>query len=193
MPNNNFFCLAQHLALYLSLYRALNGDGAEVPFPGTDISWKCLSQDSSQDIIARFSIWASLHPETCGNGVAFNVEDAAQPTSWSTKWNTICEYFGLMGTPPPADGSAPQPAQYVIDHAKQWKDLEQENGLQTGRVGNDRSFALFPYGAMTALNFDRQVDMSKTHKAWGEKVEELDSKTSWCTAFDRFRKAKIIP
>jgi len=45
------------------------------------------------------------------------------------------------------------------------------------------------------FNFDRQLDLSKQHKAWndGGKAEEVDSKTAWWTAFERFRRAKIIP
>ncbi|KAF2093843.1 hypothetical protein NA57DRAFT_68893 [Rhizodiscina lignyota] len=193
VPNNNIYCLAQHLALYLTLYRTINGAGAEVPFPGTEISWTNLSNDSGQDLIARFSIYVSLHPETCGNGEAFNTCDSSKPTSWSTKWPTICEYFELKGTPPPAGGSGPQPPQYVAEHLSEWRELEKKHGLQAGRVGNERSFGGFPYFIMTMLNFDRQMDMTKTLKTWGEKAEEWDTKQTWYTAFDRFRKAKIIP
>lgn len=192
VPNNNVYCLAQALALYLSLYRYVEGEGAEVPFPGTEKSYEILSNDSSQDIIAKFAIHASLHPETSG-GQAFNAADNAKPSSWSVKWPVICEYFKLKGVPPPAGGSGPQPTQYVEEHVEQWKELEKKHGLQSGRVGNDRSLGFFPYFIMTMFNFDRQLDMTKMHKTWGQATEQTDAKGAWWTAFDRFRKAKIIP
>ncbi|KIW09158.1 uncharacterized protein PV09_00093 [Verruconis gallopava] len=191
VPNNNIYCLAQHLALYLSLYRHLNGEGAEVPFPGTPQSYKILHNDSFQDEIAKFSIYASLNG--LGNGEGYNTSGSATPHSWSQKWPVICAYFGLKGVDPPADGSAPQPYNYVIDHKDEWEKIVKEKGLKGGRVGNDRSFGGFPYFIMTMFNFDRHVDMSKTLKAWGDKAEEFDIKQSWYTVFDRFRQAKIIP
>ena len=75
----------------------------------------------------------------------------------------------------------------------EWKKLEKEHGLQGGRAGNDRSYGGFPYFIMTMFNFDRHLDLTKQHKAWGDRMEETDAKGAWWTAFDRFRKAKIIP
>ena len=195
VPNNNVYCLAQVLATYLALYRELEGEGAECAFPGTEVSWKNLSNDSSQDIIARFSIHCALHPDTCGRGQAFNVADNSTPNSWSHKWPIICDFFGLQGTPPPSGGSGPAPGQYLADHSKEWKDLETKHSLATGRVGNDLSLGIFQYFIMTLLNFDRQLDLSKSHKAWNTdgKAEEVDAKTAWWTAFHRFREARIIP
>jgi len=195
VPNNNVYCLAQTLATYLSCYRELEGKGAECAFPGTEKSWKILSNDSGQDIIARFCIHAALHPETCGGGQAYNVASSSKPSSWAQKWPIICEFFGLKGTPPPAGGSGPQPGQYLTEHLQQWKDMENKYGLSTGRVGNDRSLAGFQYFIMTMFDFDRHLDLSKELKAWnqGGKAEEMDSKQTWWTAFERFRQAKIIP
>ncbi|KAJ7319069.1 hypothetical protein DFH08DRAFT_970966 [Mycena albidolilacea] len=192
VPNNNISCLAQVLAPYFVLYHAIEGAGAEVPFPGTSKSWTILSNDSSQDIIAKFAIFASLHPEKCG-GQAFNVADNRQPSSWSQKWPVICEYFDLKGVAPPPDGSGPQPGDYVQAHMAQWKELEQKYGLHTGHVDNDRSFKHLQYGIMTMLDFDRQMDLAKELDAWGAHAIEIDTKGAWWTAFDRFRKAGIIP
>ncbi len=191
VPNNNIYCLAQALSLYLSLYREIEGKGAEVVFPGTMQSWKIKSNDSSQDIIARFAIHASLHPEVSG-GQSFNAADNAQSSSWSTKWPVICEYFGLKGVAP-TNNSGPDPVQYTIDNRERWLQLEKRDGLQGGRVGNERSYSGFPYFIMTMFNFDRHLDMTKMHQAWGNAREETDAKGAWWTAFDRFRKAKIIP
>ncbi|KAK0385088.1 hypothetical protein NLU13_7566 [Sarocladium strictum] len=192
VPNNNIYCLAQMLALYLSLYAEINGEGAEVAFPGTDLSWRALSNDSSQDVVAKTAIVASLHPGTSG-GRRFNAADSATPSSWSSKWPVICDYFGLRGVAPPPDASGPQPTQYLTDHVDEWKQLERKHGLVTGRVGNDRSFGGFPYFIMTMFDFDRHLDMSLAHDMLGDAKEEVDTKTAWYTAFDRFRRAKIIP
>jgi len=192
VPNNNIYCLAQTLSTYLSLFAAVEGKGAEVAFPGTEQSWVIKSNDSSQDVVAKFAIWASLHPEKT-QGQRFNTADNAMPSSWSVKWPIICEYFGLKGTPPPAGGSGPQPGKYIEEHLDQWKSLEKEKGLQTGRVGNERSFGGFQYFIMTMFNVDRQLDMKKVHDTWGKDKIETDTKGAWWVAFDRFRKAKIIP
>ncbi|CAG8978764.1 hypothetical protein HYALB_00012496, partial [Hymenoscyphus albidus] len=192
VPNNNIYCLAQTLATYLSLYSAVEGKGSEYAFPGTEQSWKIKSNDSSQDIVARFTIHASLHPEISHEG-RFNAADNAVPSSWSKKWPIICEYFGLKGTTPPVGSSGPQPGKYIADHLDEWKELEVRMGLQTGRVGNERSFGGFQYFIMTMFDFHRHLDMSESHNAWGDKKEETDVKGAWWTAFDRFRKARIIP
>ncbi|KAL4890669.1 hypothetical protein BDV59DRAFT_209611 [Aspergillus ambiguus] len=192
VPNNNVYCLAQWLAIYLSLYRELNGEGAEVVFPGTMESWKIRSNDSSQDTIARFAIHASLHAEVSA-GQDFNAADNSQPSSWSAKWPIICDYFGLKGVAP-TNGPGPDPARYIMENQTEWVKMEPKYGLREGHVGkNERSFQFFPYFIMTMFNFDRQLDMTKTHKAWGTDKEEITTQQGWHTAFDRFRKARIIP
>ncbi|KAK7417116.1 hypothetical protein QQZ08_011742 [Neonectria magnoliae] len=192
VPNNNIYCLAQALGLYLSLYAELNGKNSEVHFPGTEESWKILSNDSSQDIVAKIAIYASLHPER-SSGQRYNAADNSKPSSWSEKWPIICRYFCLRGVGPPAGGCGPQPMQYLADHVEQWKEVEKKYGLVTGRVGNERSFGGFPHFIMTMFNFDRNLDMSQTHEMWAEAKEEVNTTTAWWTAFNRFRKAKIIP
>ena len=192
VPNNNIYCLAQTLGLYLSLYAHINGKGAEVQFPGTDLSYKSLCNDSSQDIVAKTAIQASLRPDKSG-GNRYNAADNSKPSSWSQKWPIICDYFGLKGVGPPPDFSGPQPTQYLADNAEKWKEVEKKYGLVSGRVGNDRSYGGFPYFIMTMLNFDRHLDMTTVHEMMGSSKEEVDTKGAWYTAFDRFREAKVIP
>ncbi|KAL5340915.1 hypothetical protein BJX70DRAFT_387023 [Aspergillus crustosus] len=191
VPNNNAYCLAQWLALYLSLYRELNGPGAEVVFPGTLKSWTIRSNDTQQDILARFSIYASLHPETTATQ-RYNVSDHAEWSTWAVKWPVICEFFGLRGVAP-ENGSGPDPPDYIHEHREEWFALEKKYGLRGGRVGNDKSLSMAPKFLMGQFDFDRQVDLSKMHEAWGGEKEETDARGAWHTAFERFRKAKIIP
>jgi hypothetical protein len=191
VPNNNIYCLAQTLATYLALYAAVEGHGAECAFPGTEASWKILSNESNQDTVAKFAIYASLHPEVSA-GQRFNTADSAASSPWSVKWPVICEYFGLKGVPHPPGGSGPQPGQYIEQHLRQWKELEEKEGLQAGRIGNATSFG-FQYFIMSMFDFDRQLDLTKMHNAWGEATVEIDVAGSWWATFDRFRNAKIIP
>ncbi|KAJ5697819.1 hypothetical protein N7488_011503 [Penicillium malachiteum] len=174
VPNNNVYCLAQWLALYLSLYRKIYGAGAEVVFPGT------------------MKIYASLNPAG-SSAQSFNAADFAQPSRWSTKWPIICDYFGLKGVAP-TNGSGPDPPTFLRENQAKWFEMEKQYSLQTGRVGgNQRSFDGFPAFIMSMFDFDRQLDMSKMHAAWGGGKEEVGIKEAWYTAFDRFRKARIIP
>jgi len=194
VPNNNIYCLPQALALYLSLYRHIHGEGAQVVFPGTMESWKILSNDSSQDVLARFCIMATL-ADGKGSNVAnqsYNVADSNTPSSWSKKWPKICSYFSLVGVEPSEEngGSGPDPSGFVSENREKWLELERKNGLQTGRVGNERSYGGFPYFIMTMFNFDRHLDLGKMHSVY---KEEISTQDAWYTAFDRFRKAKIIP
>jgi hypothetical protein len=196
VPNNNIYCLPQALALYLSLYREINGAGAEITSPGSLNGWNNLSNDSSQDIIARFAIDASLHPEVTAEQ-SYNVADNSQPTTWSQKWPIICKYFELKGTSP-ENGQGPDPTQYVSDNRETWLEMEKKYGLQTGRVGNERSLGIFPMFIMAMLDFDRQLDLTKMQEAWRKcsqngMAEEIDIEEAWYKAFDRLRKAKIIP
>jgi hypothetical protein len=192
VPNNNVYSLNQWLGLYLSLVVELQGKGAEVQFPGTEESYTILCNDSSQDIVAKTAIYASLHPEKSA-GQRFNAADSAQPSSWSKKWPIICAYFGLKGVGPPPGGCGPEPAQFLAEHVEDWRAVEKKYGLVTGRVGNDKSFSGFPTFIMKMFNFDRQLDMSRTHELMGDAKEEVDTQTAWYTGFDRYRKAKIIP
>lgn len=189
VPNNNAHCLAQVLAVYLSLYRHVHGEGSSIAFPGNDKSWKTQSNDSSQDVVARFSIFASLHPEAAGGGRAFNVADRSAPSSWSVKWPIICSYFGLNGTGPVA-GSIP-PGQFMTGNKHIWDALAQEHNLCSGVLENEKANVNFPEYIMSHFTFDRVMSLDAMRVA-GFK-EERDEKTSWFLAFDRFRAAKIIP
>ncbi|CAG9981059.1 unnamed protein product [Clonostachys byssicola] len=192
VPHNNFYCLAQVLATYLSLYASLNGPGAQVPFPGGEKSWTSLSQDSSQDVIAKASIYASLHPERSSQE-SFNVADDATPWSWSNRWPIICSYFGLQGVGPTSKARGPQPSEYLADHVDDWRSLEIIKGLQPGRVIKSETHALHAHAMMTLADQDRQMDLSKCYRLMGDAKTAIGIKESWWKAFDRFREARIIP
>lgn len=117
VPNGSTFNLPAHWATYLSLYALVEGKGAEVPFPGTVTAYNSLFNDAFADIIAKFSIWAFLHPEECGGGELFNIADRAPPSRMSERWPAIAKYFGLEGVGPDVDGKdALKPGEYIEKH-----------------------------------------------------------------------------
>ena len=84
--------------MYLALWKSL-GLSDEVPFSGTEDNYKHAHSNGSQDIFARFTIYASLYPELTA-GKSFNIADVDYPVSWSMVWPGIAAYFGLKGVGP---------------------------------------------------------------------------------------------
>lgn len=181
------------MGIFLSLYTAVEGNGAECPFPGTWKSWIAKSNDSSSDMIARQTIHLSLTLPMSAKGQGYNVADAKKPETWETKWPILCDYFGLKGTPPPknATGKELEVRKYIKDHFSTWQKLEKEHGLQQGIADSDLTFSGFEYFLLTQFDFDRQYDMTKMYSTGF--TEERNTKETWGGVFDRMRKAKQIP
>ncbi|KAF2790608.1 hypothetical protein K505DRAFT_282313 [Melanomma pulvis-pyrius CBS 109.77] len=189
VPNQNFYSLGTVLGIYFSLFREVEGEGAQCPFPGTDKSWRALSNDSSSDMIARQTIHLSLTLGADAKGEGYNVADEKAPSSWSVKWPILASYFGLKGTAPTPPGT--EIRKYIKSHMDVWEKLEKKKGLQTGHADSERTFAGFEYFLMTQFDFDRQYDMTKTYATGFE--EERGTEVAWGGVFDRMRTAKIIP
>ena len=95
-PNGPQFSLALHWAQYLSLYAYTHGVGpgtengedkiVEVRFPGNGAGASALFSPVSNKTIARFMIYASLNPDTCGDGRLFNVADSETPSTNGDLW-----------------------------------------------------------------------------------------------------------
>ncbi|KAF2186720.1 hypothetical protein K469DRAFT_663770 [Zopfia rhizophila CBS 207.26] len=189
VPNQNFYSLGTVIGIYLSLYREIEGEGATCPFPGTEKSWKNLSNDSSADMIARQTLHLSLTLSAGNKGEGYNVADSKTPSTWSAKWPQLCSYFGLKGTGPASN--PPEIRKYIKEHMDTWEKLEKKHRLQTGHADSPRIFPGFEYFLMTQFDFDRQYDMMKMY-ATGF-TEERDTMQAWGGVFDRMRKARIIP
>lgn len=99
------------LALYLMLYRYINGAGATVVFPGPYTNYIHTYTPSSQDIIARSELYLSIMKPDQAHGEAFNTADKATSAPWTLVWPKMCEYFGLK-----AEGASPED--------KGWKDID---------------------------------------------------------------------
>lgn len=179
--------VAQSLGLYLSFYRSTHGDGAICPFPGSQESWVALHTDSFQDVVARFHIHVSLHPETT-NRRAFNVGDG-DPVSWQIKWPLVCNYFGLEGVGPQEQGTGQA---YGIDwlmaHKDSWPGWAVAHGLQSNAM-NDVQWDILA----TTLAMPIRIDYDLTASREIGFDEKLEPAQGYTLVFDRLRDAKFLP
>ncbi|KAJ6520683.1 hypothetical protein DFH09DRAFT_998004 [Mycena vulgaris] len=175
---------ASHWAMYLSLYRAVEGEGARVPFPGTEMGFNSKLNEVSSEILAKSAIWASLHPEEAGSGQFFNVADQAEPSTMRERWPALAAYFGLVGVGPPApDADVLKPTEYVLKH----RDILKEKYYKANDVLQATSMDRYGY----FLDFDRQLSLDKIRAAgFGEEMDPLES---WLKAFERFKRAGMVP
>lgn len=189
VPNQNFYSLGTVLGIHLALFREVEGEGTECPFPGTSKSWVAKSNDSSSDMIARQTLHLSLTLPKERKGEGFNVADARRSESWSTKWPQLCTYFGLKGTGPSESAIEVRP--YIRKHLDTWKAMEKQHRLRNGIADSDLTFQGFEHFLLTQFDFDRQYDMTKIYSTGFE--EERSVMQAWGGVFDRMREAKIIP
>lgn len=165
------------------MYAVVEGKGAKVPFPGVESAYTSLYNEASADIIARFCIWASLHSEKTGAEPLFNIADEARPSRMSERWPALAKYFKLEGMGPVDDPSVLRPGEYIKKH----QHVLAEHGIRQNMVF--QTDFLDGYGYY--LNFDRQLSLDKTRSTGF--VEEIDPILSWLKAFDRLKKAGMIP
>lgn len=128
VPNHNPQNIAQPIALYLSLWKNMSSS-LEVPFPGTFESYKTFHSDCSQDQLARFTIYVSLHPEQTA-GESFNIADIDQPISWEMVWPGICEYFGLKAVKPVEGETQLSGESWITTKSSEWESWETQNKLK---------------------------------------------------------------
>ena len=211
-PNGSQFSLALHWAQYLSLYAYNHGIGpcttdaqpsaVEVPFPGNAAGASSLFSPASSSIIARFMIYASLHPETCGDGRLFNIADNETPSTYGDIWAHLAKWFGLVGVGPAETSqasdnaslgvgmllttSAPTPGEYVA----KYRDIFGQHGrvkAANGGVGvGSRQLDSVGYW----LTFDRQMSLTRLRETGFEGAK--DPVQGWLDAFEMFRKAGLI-
>lgn len=181
--------MAQGLAVFFSLYRAAEGEGAEVRFPYGEDAWTALHTDSSADMLGRFHVFASLsEPVEKVAGKAFNVVDGP-PFAWRDLWPRLAGEFGLVGTGPGA-GSGGQAGVKDWVHAKKdvWEALEAKGGLKAGAM-DETGFDFVD--AVMGIPIRRDFD-STARNAVGF-TEERDPAEGYRLAFDEMRAARIIP
>lgn len=165
------------------MYALVEGKGAKVPFPGLESAYTSLYNEASADIIAMFSIWAALHPNKTGGGQVFNIADEARPSRMSERWPALANYFGLEGTGPMDDPNTLKPGDYIKKH----QHVLEEHAARRNKVF--KADFLDSYGYY--LNFDRQLSLDKARSVGFS--EEIDPTSSWFKAFDRLKRAGMIP
>lgn len=186
VPQNNAMNIAQALGLFLSLYRDVEGEGSAVPFPGSKEAWTALHTDTSQDILARFHIHASLLPQET-SGRAFNVVDGPA-TTWEHVWPEVCAYFGLKGVGPEASGKVFSAQTWMESHSGEWAPWVAKNGLKTGALESTS------YGFMQdviGIPFRRDYDATASREIGF--TEERPHAEGYKRAFEEMRRARIIP
>ena len=184
VPQNNAMNIAQALGLFLSMYKSVEGSGAEVPFPGNATAFKELHTDTSQDILARFHIFASFHTDAVA-GRAFNIADGDVVT-WEQIWPGVCSWFGLKGVGP--DQTRSTGAQWVQEHKGQWDAWIKEHGLKGGAL--EATSWDFMSGIM-GFTFDRHYDLSACREVGFN--ETVPTVKGYTLAFERMKHANIIP
>ncbi|KAK5130066.1 hypothetical protein LTR08_002499 [Meristemomyces frigidus] len=186
VPQNNGMNIAQAVGIFLSLWREVEGEGSEVRFPGNNDAWTALHTDTSQDILARFHIYASLHPvQTTGR--AFNVVDGP-PERWQEVWPEICAYFGLKGLAPESTGEPFSAQQWMESHRDLWQSWVARKGLKEGALeATSWKFMQDVIG----IPFRRDYDSTASREIGF--TEQRPHAEGYKMAFDEMRGAMIIP
>ncbi|KAF9256063.1 hypothetical protein L218DRAFT_911688 [Marasmius fiardii PR-910] len=205
-PNGSQFSLALHWAQYLSLYAYNHGIGphtvasgsdsapvVQVPFPGIKAAWTSKFTPVSAKTIARFSIYASLHPTECG-GQLFNIADRETPSTFEEVWLRSASWFGLVGVGPGDVEAAPEsdsdldlmPGDYISKHQSVFNRYGLDKALTSG-VGVGKK-QLDSVG--TWLTFDRHLSLKKLRESGF--VEDVDPTEAWIETFQKLREAGLI-
>lgn len=155
-------------------------------WPGTEKSWKCKHSDTSQGILARMEIYAATHIDRCGDGGVFNIADSKTVT-WEDVWPKLCADFGLIGEGP-ASGSVSM-EQFVKTHNVVWKNLAERYGLKEDVI-EEQNWP-FVHFMLVQFDFDRQYDLSHSRQIGFN--EEIDTVGGYVKAWEKMRRAKILP
>jgi hypothetical protein len=189
VPSNNAMNLAQALALFFAFYAHHEEKGATVPYPGPLAAYEAKHSDISQDVLARFHLFASLDP-SIKSGEAYNIADESLGTSWASKWPLLASYFGLKTSAPEPDKEVIfNIDEYMQNHKLEWAAWVEQEGLKKGAIeGTDFGFLGIMLGMAV---FGREYDLGKARNLGWE--EERESVKGYLIAFDMMKAAHIIP
>lgn len=191
VPGMTGMTFLEPIALYLSLYRYIHGEGAEVKFIGTSANYVHTNTDSSQDTIAKSEIYLSVVKPEEAAGEAFNTADYSTPTSWVDRWPAMVSYFGLKGTPPDDGTEAPIPIdKWWEQHQDDYKRMCKEYGLRE-RVIPKETWVFTLIAGYSLLCRDRALSLDKIRSVGFSEGLSL-GKGHWI-GFDRMVKGNIIP
>jgi hypothetical protein len=184
------------------LAKTIASDAVEVPLPGNSASATSLFTPVAARTIARFMIYASLHPKTCGGGRLFNIADSETPCKYAEIWPQLAKWFGLVGTGPVDSSEAENntlkvgeisqtssvltPGEYVAKYKDTFAKLELEKAASGGVGAGSRQLDSVGYW----LTFDRQMSIKKLRETGFE--GDSDPILGWLESFEMFRKAGLI-
>ncbi|KAL4908855.1 hypothetical protein BDW74DRAFT_73698 [Aspergillus multicolor] len=178
------------LALYLMLFRYVNGPDSTVVFPGPYTNYTHTYTSSSQDIIARSELYLSIEKPDQAHGEAFNTADSATPDPWTIVWPMICEYFGLRG-----QGAAPEDKgwkdidKWWVAHQDEYKKMCEEYGLRPREIPQETW--TFMAAGFSFLGRNREMSLEKIHSLGF--TEEYPAAHGYLKVFERLEKEEIIP
>jgi nucleoside-diphosphate-sugar epimerase len=185
VPNGNAMDLAGGLAIWLSLYRWVEGEGADVVFPGNEVVWAAKHTDTSQMILGRSHVYAAVSGKA--NGRAVNVGDGTSVYK-DGLWSEICALFGLRGVGP-REGATTGEA-WVMGQKSKWGAFESENGLKARTVERAASGLWFMSMILVRAAVDRYYDLGVSKELGFP--QSNDRAAGYRVAFERLRKAKLI-
>jgi nucleoside-diphosphate-sugar epimerase len=186
VPAGNPMNIAQNLGLWLSLVKEIDGEDAEVVFPGSRKAYTAKHSDTSQDLVGRFTIHASLQGNAT-DGQIFNIADGV--TTWEEDWPKICALFSLRGVGPKAATMTSK--DWVMAHQDRWAGWVEKYGLKEGVLeANDWDFIDF----VMTVETDRHMDLQRARDVgFADEIQSSDVVKGYAVAFRRMREAKMIP
>ena len=177
--------LAGGLAVWLSLYRWVEGEGTDVVFPRNEVVWATKHTDTSQKVLGRSHVYAAVSGKA--NGRAMNVRDGTSVYK-DGLWSEICALFGLKGVGP-REGVTTGEA-WVMGQKSKWGGFEIENGLKAGTVEKAASGLWFMRMISVRAAIDRHYDLGLSKELGFPRSN--DTAAGYPAAFERLRKAKLI-
>jgi hypothetical protein len=186
VPKGNPMNIAQNLGLWLSLVKDIQGDGAEVVFPGSWKAYTAKHSDSSQMLVGRFVVQVSLQTEGT-DGQIFNIADGM--STWEEDWPRICALFKLNGVGPKEGVVTGK--EWVMRYKDQWAGWVSKYNLKEGVLeGNDWEFI----GFLMEVESDRQMELQKARDlGFAGEMDGSDVVAGYASAFELMRAAKMIP
>ena len=185
-PNGSGYSLALHWGQYLSLYRAVEGEGAQVPFPGCEAAARSKFSPVSGRTLARVAIFAALQPACAGKVI--NVADRDAPCTYGELWPAIAAWFSLRGEhvrDASQGAEALRPGEYIAKHRRVFADHAPKAVTCGVGAGSEQLDSVGWW-----LTFDRQLSLRRLREVgFHEEREPVDG---WLEAFERLQKAGII-
>ncbi|KAK7053691.1 Sirq protein [Favolaschia claudopus] len=153
------------------------GEGASVPYPGTEASYDGEFTDASSAIIAKPRHLGA------GGGQLLNVADREEPSTMRERWPKLAAFFGARGCGAGYSWPWAQAGRIYSEAPGRFESEEQEVERCI------RGGVLDGYGYH--FTADRQLSLQKIRDLGF--LEEADPVESWFKAFRRFREAGMLP